>query len=55
MVLVCSRLEQYRGIMCLPDKTGIEFRMIRCVEVIRNMTAVDVMWRDIHRLPVTEV
>jgi len=29
--------------------------MIRCVEVIRNMTAVGVMWKDIQRVPVTEV
>jgi len=55
MELVCSRLKQYRGIICLPDKSVLEFRMIRCVEVIRNMTAVGVMWKDIQRVAVTEV
>ena len=55
MVLVCSRLKQYRGIIWLPDKSVLEFRMIRCVEVIRNITAVGLMWRDIQRVQVTEV
>jgi hypothetical protein len=55
IVFVFSRLQQYRGNNCLPDKSVLEFRMIRCVEVIRNTTAVGVMWRDIHRASATEV
>jgi hypothetical protein len=55
MVLVLSRWNQYRGIKCQPDESGLEFRMVRCVEVIRNTIAVGVMRKDIRRVQVTEV